>query len=714
MPSFKTLRGKLATSYLILALVPLILFGIWIYSKALDLIADHRAESLEQEARQLGSTVDRFLYERYGDALTFSKNPLLLGSAQDIQAVADSYAEGYAVSDLVLVASLDGKVEGVNSVNADGKPVNTQEFIGKSVKGQDWFEAVASGKVGKGQAFYGDIFKDEWIAQASGNNGLAMIFSAPIFDAQGKLVRVWAANISSFRGIGNITNEYRAVAQEQGILGVEVMLFNKAGIVIDDTELEHVLHENLLSKGSPEAIAVTAGAFGNKMFFDADPEYNQNVIAGYAPCDGEGAFKGLGWGITIRQKAADTLAGADTLVTQGMIAILLAAGVILGASFLLSKSISGPVQKAANVLEAVSKGDLSQRLETKSQDEIGRMAKALNQATESMKKNLDDIQANAERERAMTAQLKNVLTKISENANSLAHASTDLSTVSDKMSQSASQASDQSTMVSSAAEEVSSSVGTVANSVEQMNVSIKDISKNAHDALKVASSAVQMAERTTANVQKLGESSTEIGKVIKVINSIAEQTNLLALNATIEAARAGDAGKGFAVVANEVKELAKETAKATEDIAKKIEAIQSDTTVAVNAIVQISSIINQINDYQNTIASAVEEQTATTSEIGRSISEAAKGTADIAKNITGIAQVVEETNAGVAGIQRSSGELAQMASALQRLVSELDKKPRQEVSGVFAPLKPVTASFLSRPQTNGRTNGHTNGYSTRH
>ena len=167
---------------------------------------------------------------------------------------------------------------------------------------------------------------------------------------------------------------------------------------------------------------------------------------------------------------------------------------------------------------------------------------------------------------------------------------------------------------------------------------------------------------------KLGASSAEIGKVIKVITSIAEQTNLLALNATIEAARAGEAGKGFAVVANEVKELAKETAAATEDIGQKIEAIQGDTQAAVGAIDEISTIIAQINDIQNTIASAVEEQTATTNEITRNVTEAATGANEIAASITGVAQAAHDTSSGAASTQMSARDLAELADELNRSV----------------------------------------------
>ncbi|HVJ81971.1 MAG TPA: methyl-accepting chemotaxis protein, partial [Planctomycetia bacterium] len=220
-----------------------------------------------------------------------------------------------------------------------------------------------------------------------------------------------------------------------------------------------------------------------------------------------------------------------------------------------------------------------------------------------------------------------------------------------------------------AAEEVSGNVSTVAAGAEQMGASIKEIAKNAAEAAKVGSAAVRVAETTNDTIGKLGESSAEIGNVVKVITSIAQQTNLLALNATIEAARAGEAGKGFAVVANEVKELAKQTAKATEDIGHKIETIQSDTAGAVRAIGEIGRIIGQINDIQNAIAGAVEEQTATTGEINRNISEAARGSEEIARNVAGVAVAAQGATEGAADTQRASGELSRLAESLQSLVS---------------------------------------------
>ena len=259
---------------------------------------------------------------------------------------------------------------------------------------------------------------------------------------------------------------------------------------------------------------------------------------------------------------------------------------------------------------------------------------------------------------------------LGQNVQALSSAAEELTATSQQMSANAEETSAQTRVVSTATLQVNQNLQTVATGAEEMGASIKEIAKNATEAAKVATSAVKVAETANATVSKLGESSTEIGQVIKVITSIAQQTNLLALNATIEAARAGEAGKGFAVVANEVKELAKETAKATEDISRKIEAIQTDTKAAVGAIGTISEVINQINGISNTIATAVEEQNATTNEMARNVSEAARGSGEITSNIGGVAEAAQGTTMGAADTQKAAAELAKMSTQLRGLVEQ--------------------------------------------
>ncbi len=245
-----------------------------------------------------------------------------------------------------------------------------------------------------------------------------------------------------------------------------------------------------------------------------------------------------------------------------------------------------------------------------------------------------------------------------------------LTSVSAQMANAARDTATMASRVATAADQVNLNLHTVSSSAEEMTASIREIAKNAGEAARVANTAVKVAAKTNTTVAKLGDSSAEIGKVIKVITSIAQQTKLLALNATIEAARAGEAGKGFAVVANEVKELAKETADATEDISQKIEAIQGDTREAVSAIEHIGGIIGQISDIQNTIATAVEEQTATTNEISRNVTEAAQGSNDIARNIVAVANAAKETTNAAGEVQTAAAAQNDIAHKLRSMVSK--------------------------------------------
>ncbi|NIH66473.1 methyl-accepting chemotaxis protein [Modestobacter marinus] len=344
------------------------------------------------------------------------------------------------------------------------------------------------------------------------------------------------------------------------------------------------------------------------------------------------------------QEAEDAYTSARTL-TVVIVVVGLLVSVLL--ALLVVRSVMRPVQRVREVLDQVADGDLSVRAGATGGAEIGEVARSLDSTLES---------------------LGGVLRLVSDSAGRLAVASQALNDGAAGMAQSARAATGQADVVVSSAGEVAASVDTVATGSQQMEAAIREISRNASEASRVAGQAVAVAENTTRTVGKLGDSSQEIATVVKLINGIAEQTNLLALNATIEAARAGEAGKGFAVVASEVKELAQETARATEDISQRVEAIQADTAGAVSAIGEISSVIGEINDYQATIAAAVEEQTATTNEMNRNVAEAAGSSRSIATAISGLAAGTQQTNEGVAEAQRSAADLARMSDELQEAV----------------------------------------------
>ena len=350
-----------------------------------------------------------------------------------------------------------------------------------------------------------------------------------------------------------------------------------------------------------------------------------------------------------RITAATAEAQSEATRTQWtMVAVVvLGALFVLGLALAIARRIVRPINAVASVAEALAAGDLTRTTGVSRDDEVGRAAAAID---------------------AALGELRTVLSSVVGAADAVAASSEELSASSAQISASAEETSAQSGVVAGAAEEVSRNVQTVAAGAEQMGASIREIATNAAEASDVAARAVTAAETTTATVAKLGESSAEIGNVVKVITSIAEQTNLLALNATIEAARAGEAGKGFAVVANEVKELAQETAKATEDIARRVQSIQGDTTAAVAAIEEISQIVAQISDRQTTIASAVEEQTATTNEMSRSVQEAAGGTTEIAANITGVSTAADSTTQALTQTRTAVDELSRMAADLRTTV----------------------------------------------
>ncbi|WP_407344539.1 methyl-accepting chemotaxis protein [Pengzhenrongella phosphoraccumulans] len=348
--------------------------------------------------------------------------------------------------------------------------------------------------------------------------------------------------------------------------------------------------------------------------------------------------------------AAAASARSEMRQTMAILVGVFAVGTFLAAllAFAVIRSVTRGVRGVQRSLVAMSDGDLTVSASVVGRDEIGAMAQALATAQESL--------------RAMLAGVAGTAATVASAAAALAASNAQVAAGSDETST-------QSGVIAAAAERVSQNVQTVASGAEQMGASIREIAQNSNQAANVAGYAVEVSDSTAATVRELGQSSQDIGAVVKVITSIAKQTNLLALNATIEAARAGAAGRGFAVVAKEVKELARESALAAEDIGQRIATTQDAASSAVVAIGEISAIIASINDFQLTIASAVEEQTATTNEMSRSVGQAAEGSEEIAMSMSRVASSAAEASAVLGQMSGSVDELARMSQDLRERVA---------------------------------------------
>ena len=355
---------------------------------------------------------------------------------------------------------------------------------------------------------------------------------------------------------------------------------------------------------------------------------------------------------------------ASASATEVIVAILAGLIFAVGLGVWLTLSITGRIRQTASVLAAVANGDLTKRLDSSGKDEVGQMGDALNRTLD---------------------QMSGAMRNIAQNSEALAGSSEELSAVSHQMSSNAEETSAQANVVAAAAEQATRNLQTVAAATEEMTATIGEIAKSASTAAQVAARAVERAGVANVTMTHLGEASASISEVVKVIHSIAQQTKLLALNATIEAARAGAAGKGFAVVANEVKDLASETAKATEQIDQKIQGIRKGTDGAAEIIGEISGIISQMHDISTTIASAVEEQTSTTKDIARNVSEAAVGESQVTETITSVAQAAKSTSAGAQSTQTAARKLSNMATELQELVGRFTYANGDGATGASKP-----------------------------
>jgi len=373
--------------------------------------------------------------------------------------------------------------------------------------------------------------------------------------------------------------------------------------------------------------------------------------------------------------AAESKAKVANLITYQLVFLAIAL-VVIGVGWLTSrKGIVKPIVNASEVLQAVAHGDLTGRIDVKGGDEIADLGMAINLMSESLARIVTELKESGRT-------LRGASSEMDDRSESLGNESTRLRDVAVGVSGASENLYRNIEGISSSAEDMSDMLSTVAASIEEMNAAISEVAQNSITGSEIAGQANAQAQQTVETIGHLKTASEQIGKVLEVITDIADQTNLLALNATIEAASAGEAGKGFAVVANEVKELARQTAQATDEIRQRIEEIQDSTGGAVQAVDSISAVIDQVNDISMSIASAVEEQSATVNEISksgsvandaakeiaRSVQEGANGTQEIRESISTVNTAAQRTDSGIQESRQQAKQLGSLAETLESLI----------------------------------------------
>jgi methyl-accepting chemotaxis protein len=397
-------------------------------------------------------------------------------------------------------------------------------------------------------------------------------------------------------------------------------------------------------------------------------------FAYYSPVE----IEGVRWCMVTSIAEEEVVTDISRLRNLILVMILSAGAVVAGLALLISINMVRPINRTVAMLKDIAEGegDLTRRLDQKSKDEMGEMARWFNVFMEKLQLLIGEISGNSKTLETSSTGLTAIAGQLATGAEEMQERSNGVAAAAEEMSANLNN-------VAAASEQASTNVNMVAAATEEMTATVREIAQNSGKAREITEKAVVNTNIATTKVNELGKAALEISKVTEVITEISEQTNLLALNATIEAARAGEAGKGFAVVANEIKELAKQTAVATQEIKSRIDGIQNSTNDTVVEIDHITKIIEEINDIVGTIATAVEEQSVSSQEISNNIAQASQGIEEVNQNVnqtsavsSSISNDIANVNHGVQDITSTSTqvdakaeELAQLAVQLQNLVS---------------------------------------------
>ena len=661
--------------------------------KEANTISKMASEEMLILAESSMDTIERNLFERYGDVQAFATNQIVQApnwrdpsvNATLVEAI-NNYVRLYGIYSLSMVLDQDGRVVAVNTVDAKNKALDTAFLIGKDFSNADWFKASKDGRFTASETLSGtvvsDVSQDADAITVFGPETLAIGYSAPILGSNGDFRGVWR-NLSDFTLVEDIIKATYSSLEKRGIKSGEITLANKQGTLLAFLEpaLNGTLDFNRSKSGvlqkTKEDIAtdsIQLAAQGKSgSIKEICPDKNVRQISGFTKSQGALGYPGLGWIMTVSVTEQDLLNYVHEIAYgMGVAAVL----ILLVSAFFIGRSISRPIVACSSAVQKLANGDLTGSVDFKRNDELGTLADSVNACIENLRKMVQEITHTSE---ALT-ESASILT---ETANSQAAGAEQTNVQAHTVAAAGEELAINSKSMTASAGEISQAATTVAAAVEEMSSSIQEVARNCTQESEIARKADSQARQTRDLMIKLDDSARQIGKIVELINQIAEQTNLLALNATIEAASAGEAGRGFAVVANEVKELARQSASATQDIRLQVSLIQENTSNSMEAIDDVAKVIEQVSQIASSIAAAVEEQSATTSEIVRSlhnvtsstkslsenVKNASAGADEVSRNINGVSQAASESAKGASRISSSAGELSHLAGSLGQLVN---------------------------------------------
>ncbi len=671
------LKPRLTIAFMLVGLIPFAVLGFVTLTNASDALSRQSFNQLESVRGIKRAQIEKFFAERRGDMEVLVRTVRQTGAAQLGAAVEQSlgpyftgYVESYGYYDLFLIAP-DGTAF---YTAAKEKDYQTNLLNGP-------YADSNLGKLVRTVLETRQFGMADFAPYAPSDGEPAAFIAEPVVDG-GEVVGLVALQLS--------LEAINAVMQQRDGMGAtgETYLVGPDKLMRSDSYLDPKNHSVRASFADPAkgavdteaARAALAGETGSRVIID----YNGNpVLSAFTPVE----VGGTRWALIAEIDEAEAFAGVTEMRNLTLMIGAIGLAVIVAIGLLLARSLANPIVAMTATMNALAAGDKSVDIPARERkDEIGDMAAAVQVFKDSaiemdrMRAEQEEKERRAEEEkrRAMHALADGFETSVKGIVDTVSSASTELQATAQSMSAVAEQASQQATAVAAASEQAATNVQTVASAAEELSSSIGEIARQVSESARIAGQAVDQAGHTDQVVRGLAESADRIGEVVDLINDIASQTNLLALNATIEAARAGDAGKGFAVVANEVKNLANQTAKATDEISGQIGSVQASTREAVSAIEAITGIIGRISEIASAIASAVEEQGAATQEIARNTEQAAAGTQEVSGNIGGVTQAAGEAGAAASQVLSSADDLARQSERLRAEVEAFIAKVRAD------------------------------------